>query len=87
MVPDAPAHVANFSADAVIGNGVSIGEIVPQLEVFRVVSSNVTSLSTQWDTVHTWPFEVIALQETKMTVQWQADFGSIWETCGWQIAW
>ena len=22
-----------------------------------------------------------------MAAQWQADFGSIWDTCGWQIAW
>ena len=82
MTPDAPTHV-----DSDYGHGFCIGEIVSQPDIFRAVSSNVTSLSTQWDTVQTWPFEVIALQETKMTAQWQADFDSIWDTHGWQIVW
>ena len=66
---------------------IDLSEVSCATGEYLVGSSNITSLATQWDMVMSSPFHVHAVQETKMTKQWQLDIDQIYDKQGWTVIW
>ena len=78
---DLDADVANVAAT--LRGEYAVGSLADRADDrWRLCTVNVTSLISQWSGVMALPFEIVALQETKVTEQLQYDIEHLWEPCG-----